>query len=152
MDERLSVQTFSARLEMVYAARTRAELDRLLNDMPEPTIVGRTLLRIIAWAARLSNQITIAWRGPRTTRMVLPRRECVLIGRSAMADFVVADATVSARHAVLTYADGSWALKDAGSRNGTYVNGWRVVDQVLVRPGDELTLGESRFVLAPPAI
>jgi hypothetical protein len=32
------------------------------------------------------------------------------------------------------------------------VNGWRVVDPILVRPGDELTVGETTFVLAPPSV
>jgi hypothetical protein len=152
LDERLSVQTFSARLEIVYAATTRAELDRLLNDIPAPTILGRAVLNLIAWTSRWSNHLSTAWRLPRTPRMILPLRDCVVIGRSPLSDFVVADQTVSARHAVLTYTDGNWALTDAGSRNGTYINGWRVVDQILVRPGDELMLGESRFILAPPAV
>jgi hypothetical protein len=152
LDERLSVETFSARLELVYAARTRAELDRLLSDVPEPTIFGQLLLGVIAWVSRWSNQIRVAWQVPRTPRMILPLRDCVVIGRSPLSDFVVADQTVSARHAVLTYIDGSWALKDEGSRNGTYINGWRVVDQIVVRPGDELSLGESRFILASPSI
>ena len=43
LDERLSVETLSTRLELLYAARTRAELDRLLSDVPEPSIVGRML-------------------------------------------------------------------------------------------------------------
>ena len=152
LDERLSVETFSTRLELLYAARTRAELDRLLSDVPEPTVVGRILLSVVVWVSRWSNEIWIAWRVPRTPRMILPRRDGVVIGRSPTSDFVVADDTVSARHAVLNYADGGWGLRDVGSLNGTFVNGWRVVDEILVRPGDELKIGESRFILASPPV
>ena len=152
LEERLSVETFSTRLELVYAARTRAELDRLLSDVPEPTAVGRLLLATVAWLSHWSQEIQLAWRTPRTPRMILPQRDRVVIGRSPLSDFVVADQTVSARHAVLSHADGIWALQDAGSLNGTFVNGWRVTDQILVRPGDELTIGESRYILTAPTI
>lgn len=152
LDERLSVETFSTRLELLYAARTRAELDRLLSDVPELSVVGRMLLSVVAWVSRWSNEIQIAWRVPRTPRMILPRRESVVIGRSSASDFVVTDDTVSARHAVLMYADGGWTLRDVGSLNGTFVNGWRVVDEIVVRPGDELRVGESRYILASPTI
>lgn len=75
-----------------------------------------------------------------------------MIGRSPLADFVVADQTVSSRHALLRHEGASWVVHDAGSRNGTFVNGWRVTDQMVVKPGDELTLGETTFVLVlPPA-
>jgi pSer/pThr/pTyr-binding forkhead associated (FHA) protein len=42
-------------------------------------------------------------------------------------------------------------LEDAGSTNGTFLNGWRITDSILVRPGDELTIGETTFVLALPS-
>jgi pSer/pThr/pTyr-binding forkhead associated (FHA) protein len=48
------------------------------------------------------------------------------------------------------HIDGDWTLRDNGSTNGTYVNGLRVVDEMPVRAGDELALGCSRFILAPP--
>jgi pSer/pThr/pTyr-binding forkhead associated (FHA) protein len=73
-----------------------------------------------------------------------------VIGRSPAADFVVADRTVSSRHAVLDYDGRAWTLRDAGSLNGTYVNGWRLAGPIRVGPGDELTMGDTRFVLAAP--
>jgi FHA domain/Domain of unknown function (DUF1707) len=152
VEERLSSETFVDRLDLVYAATTRAELDRLLSDLPDPTFVRRVLLDAVMWLSRLSFDIARAWRGPRTPQMVLPQRARVTIGRSPLADFVVADATVSSTHAVLNYSGTAWSLEDVGSTNGTYVNGWRVSDPIVVRPGDELTFGESRFVLVPPRL
>jgi hypothetical protein len=149
-EQRLSFETFSARLDLVYAAKTRAELDRLLNDLPELDAIRRAILTAVAWISRLTSDLQGAWRAPRTARMVLPTRETVVIGRSPLADFVIADGTVSLRHAVLRYADGSWTLRDEGSTNGTFLNGWRVADEIVVRPGDELLLGCTRFVLTLP--
>ena len=82
--------------------------------------------------------------------MILPQRHRCVIGRSPRADFIVSDQTVSSHHAVLNHEGGVWRLEDAGSTNGTFLNGWRVTDPILVRPGDELTVGETTFVLVLP--
>jgi hypothetical protein len=152
VDERLSSETFIGRLDLVYAARTRAELDRLLADLPEPTVVRRVTLDAVGWSSRILSDLSRAWRGPQFPRMILPLRSRVVIGRSPSADFVVADRTVSSTHALLAYDGSAWLIEDAGSTNGTFINGWRVVDPILVRPGDELTVGETTFVLAPPRV
>lgn len=149
VDERLSSETFIGRIELVYAARTRFELDRLVADLPEPVVVRRLLLDCVSWWSRLSGDASRAWRRPRLPRLILPLRASSVIGRSPTADIVVADHAVSLQHARLTYDGGSWLLADAGSTNGTYVNGWRITDPIVVRPGDELTIGETTFVLAP---
>lgn len=152
VDERLSTATFADRIDAVYAARTRAELEGVLSDVRDPGIVRRLVLDAIAWASRFSLDAAHAWRTPRTPRMILPTRARVVIGRSPAVDFVVADRTVSSRHAVLDYNGEHWTLNDAGSLNGTYVNGWRLAGPTRVRPGDELTMGDTRFVLASPIV
>ena len=58
---------------------------------------------------------------------------------------------VSRRHAFLGRGDDRWWLEDCSSRNGTYVNGRRVTGVTEVRPGDEVALGDVRFVLVAPA-
>jgi pSer/pThr/pTyr-binding forkhead associated (FHA) protein len=83
--------------------------------------------------------------------MILPLQPRVVIGRSPRADFTVADQSVSSTHALLTYDGEAWTLEDAGSTNGTFLNGWRVTDSILVRAGDELTIGETTFMLALPS-
>jgi hypothetical protein len=146
----VSLDTLSTRLELVYAARTRMELDRLIADLAEPGPGRRTVLSLVSWASAWSNDLAAAWRAPRTPCLLLPRREAVVIGRSPASDFVVADPTVSHRHAVLRHTDDTWTLADAGSTNGTFVNGWRIAEPIVVRPGDEVLFGLSRFVLVPP--
>jgi hypothetical protein len=54
------------------------------------------------------------------------------------------DTTVSRRHARLTPADGGYQIVDEGSSNGIYVNGARV-SEALLRPGDEVSIGNTRF-------
>jgi hypothetical protein len=64
----------------------------------------------------------------------------LVIGRSSRCQLVLADDTVSRRHAELRIEDGRWLLRDLGSSNGTWVNGRRVME-AEVRPGDLIQLG-----------
>ena len=53
------------------------------------------------------------------------------------------DSTVSSRHAVLdSRSDGVW-VEDAGSTNGTFVNGARVTSARLLQPGDIVRIGHT---------
>ncbi len=54
---------------------------------------------------------------------------------------------MSRRHAQLWRAGERWFLRDLGSRNGTRVNGMRVLEDVEVRPGDRLSLGGATYRL-----
>lgn len=63
-------------------------------------------------------------------------------GRSNDADLVLADDTVSRKHARIYSARGALWLRDLGSRNGTLVNG-RSVAHHRLRPGDRITIGAS---------
>jgi hypothetical protein len=149
-DDRLSVQTFVARLESVYSVRTQAELALLLADLPETGWLSRVVFGAVSSASRWTHQLAVAWREPRTARLVLPSQDQVVVGRSRLCNCVISHSTVSRRHALLRSVEGRWWLRDCGSLNGTYLNGWRVVSETEVRPGDELTLGDVRFILRAP--
>ena len=56
------------------------------------------------------------------------------------------DATVSRVHAVLENFGSAWSIRDLGSRNGTYVNGEKIIAEWVLRSGDELRLGNSRLI------
>ena len=69
-----------------------------------------------------------------------------VLGRSRDCDCVVDDHNVSRRHAELRRdSGGDWQIVDLGSTNGIKVNGRRV-DGTRLAPGDDVTLGETRFV------
>jgi hypothetical protein len=68
--------------------------------------------------------------------------EELVIGRHPSCEVVVADDTVSRRHAQLTFRDGGWILQDLGSTNGTRLNG-QYVGRCRLRPGDQLGLGRQ---------
>jgi hypothetical protein len=69
-----------------------------------------------------------------------------VLGRSRESDCVFRDPNISRRHAELRRGPtGDWQVVDLGSTNGVKVNGRRVESSRL-SPGDEVTLGTTRFV------
>jgi DNA-binding CsgD family transcriptional regulator len=81
-----------------------------------------------------------------------PLREgTYILGRSSDCDFVIADITVSRRHAKITVANGSVAICDLRSRNGTYVDEERVRESCLIQPLQQLRLGNVVFSLTAAA-
>jgi len=71
-----------------------------------------------------------------------PEASSWVVGRSADADLVFPDDTVSRTHARIYAARGTLWLRDLGSRNGTAVNG-RAIAHHRLRPGDRITIGAS---------
>jgi DNA-binding NtrC family response regulator len=69
-------------------------------------------------------------------------RSPLVIGSHAGCDVVLADATVSSRHAEIATRPGGYLLRDLGSRNGIRLGAWRV-EQVYLSPGMIFTMGRS---------
>lgn len=67
-----------------------------------------------------------------------------VIGREPTVDVVVADGSVSRKHAKIQRRGASWAVVDQGSANGTFLDSHRVADAVL-RDGQELRVGAVAF-------
>ncbi len=63
------------------------------------------------------------------------------IGRDRANDVYLPSSHISRLHAEVLERDGRWIVCDAGSKNGTFVNGERVLDRALA-DGDRITAGE----------
>lgn len=70
--------------------------------------------------------------------------ESMRIGRSLAAELRFEDPTVSRRHAVLLIEAGGVRVLDDRSLNGVFINGERVVSQLLC-DGDEVVIGRYRL-------
>ena len=69
------------------------------------------------------------------------------IGRSRGSDIVVADMSVSRDHCVLLRRPEGWLVSDIGSKFGTAVNGRRTNGRTRVNIDDEITVGNTTFIL-----
>jgi hypothetical protein len=132
---RLDTDTFSRRIDDAMQSGSRDELRGLTADLPASPPAHLARLR--------------SWLRPRS--LGLPsagelEQGRLVIGRSSGCELVLADDTVSRRHAELFIEDGRWLLRDLDSSNGTWLNGRRVVE-AEVRPGDVLHLGGCRLRL-----
>src|SRR3954469_9863692 len=63
------------------------------------------------------------------------------VGRHDDCQLRIKSSQVSRRHCELFEKKGLLLVKDLGSSNGTYVNGKKVDGQLVLEPGDELTVG-----------
>ncbi len=81
-----------------------------------------------------------------------PRK--MIVGRSEEREFCVEHSKVSKRHAVIIYEaeQGSYRLGDAGSTNGTFLNGQPVEagSPVYIKDGSVVSFGDCDFLFFSP--
>jgi pSer/pThr/pTyr-binding forkhead associated (FHA) protein len=73
------------------------------------------------------------------------------LGRHPHCHFRPACAMVSRHHCTILHRDGKVFVRDLLSRNGTFVNGQRVADEVELRPGDQVQVGSILLAVCPLA-
>lgn len=62
-------------------------------------------------------------------------------------DIVLDDPTVSRRHIRLEPTEVGLVVVDLGSANGTFIDGTRIDDPIILQPGSRLKLGETEIVV-----
>lgn len=88
----------------------------------------------------------LAWKDSAGRHQVPLGLAPVVIGRSPACDLVVADPTVSLRHARVTVQGTDVLIEDLHSANGTWINGQRARFR-RVLPGDVIRLGDVKVQL-----
>jgi pSer/pThr/pTyr-binding forkhead associated (FHA) protein len=89
---------------------------------------------------------TVTEGQPERTFRILPGG-VKTVGRATGADFIVDAALVSRVHCRLTaLPDGQLELRDLESTNGTYVNGIRVGQPLILMSGDRLQVGRIELI------
>ena len=60
------------------------------------------------------------------------------------------DLGLSRQHLVFERKDGQWTVRDLGSKNGTLVNGVRIIGRHPLHPGDRIQASHVEIVFEPP--
>ncbi len=122
-------------------AAGRSPVDRLQENLAQLNDEEREIV------SKLSphDGMLIVHRGPiKGARFLLT--DIATIGRSPESEVFLDDVTVSRRHAIVSrMQDKAFHLKDLGSLNGTYVNGYSTIE-VRLSPGDEIQIGKFHML------
>jgi pSer/pThr/pTyr-binding forkhead associated (FHA) protein len=84
--------------------------------------------------------------GPQAGLRVQLAKRLTSLGRHPDSDVYLDDITVSRRHVELERRGGGYVVRDAGSLNGTYVNGRRIEGDATLAHGDEVQVGKFKLV------
>ena len=76
----------------------------------------------------------------------LPLADGITVGRGADNTVALRDARVSRRHARIVADDDGWAIEDASSANGTFIDGVRV-ERARLKGGQTLTVGDTSLAV-----
>ena len=90
--------------------------------------------------------------GPLAGRVYKVDREVMIIGRNPDCDLVLEPKSVSRRHAAIVHRSGDYVLKDIGSTRGTYVNGLRLTQPVVLKNGSIVQVGEIQLTFKAQAV
>jgi hypothetical protein len=101
----------------------------------------------------------VGWTLTTSDRQTFSIYGSAIIGRSANAQIMLNDHLASRQHAEFRAQGNTLIVTDLNSVNGTYVNGVRIATSRTLRPGDQITIGNTalwiRWVpdqaIAPPA-
>jgi len=115
----------------------------------ESILIGAADAAALRAAAGISRRRVVVLQSPAIepgTAIELPSN--ARVGRGAENTIRLdADTTVSGRHATIdSRPDGLW-VEDAGSTNGTFVNGARVTSARLLQPGDVIRIGHTDLLV-----
>ena len=83
--------------------------------------------------------VLIGQTGPLNGQRWLIERELIL-GRDASCDIVISDRQVSRFHARISLTEEGVMLEDLGSKNGTFQNGKRLEEPVILSDGDQVQI------------
>jgi Nif-specific regulatory protein len=108
-----------------------------------------------AVASEKYSYLTMKTGGRAGTHFLLDPQAENRIGRGIDCAVVLPDPLCSRVHAIVTRADGQWIVRDAESRNGTFVNGQKI-DEAVIIDGHTLRVGSTEFAFQtsdqPPTV
>jgi len=78
-------------------------------------------------------------------RWKLMETRVTTIGRSSRNQINFVSPTVSRYHCEISFINGLWHVTDLNSRKGTYVNGRRITQREVLKPGDNIRLSTNVF-------
>jgi hypothetical protein len=86
-------------------------------------------------------------QGPQPGHTFMLDQDFITLGRDPSNDIVISDPQVSRQHARLRRQGNVMMIEDAGSTNGTFVNGMRLLGPHTLVDGDVISLGDAATLI-----
>ena len=116
-----------------------------MSLIDEPRLGDDVAVHRKASEVRPGSGVLVINRGPGPGGQFLLADDVVAAGRHPDSAVFLDDITVSRHHAEIRWLDDEYWIIDAGSLNGTYVNG-TPVQALPLTSGDEIQIGKFRLV------
>jgi len=97
-------------------------------------------------ALPVGSALLVVLKGPAAGSRFLLRDDETVAGRTPESGIFLDDITVSRAHVRFTRDQGSFAIADLGSLNGTYINRHLLTGPLLLRNGDEVQIGKYKMI------
>ena len=85
--------------------------------------------------------------GPAAGAKVSIEKRPITIGRASICDLTLEDDFISSRHLRVSMQSNGYVVEDLGSTNGTWVEGERLIEPVLIKPGVRIKMGRNTLTI-----
>jgi len=85
--------------------------------------------------------------GPAAGAKVSIEKRPITIGRASICDLTLEDDFISSRHLRISMQSNGYVVEDLGSTNGTWVEGERLSEPVLIKPGVRIKMGRNTLTI-----
>lgn len=86
---------------------------------------------------------TMPGQNPKVHQLI---KDVTVIGRSAQVDVPLVDDNASRQHCQVRKWAGKYVVEDLQSKNGTFVNGAKIVSEHPLNDGDLIAVGDTQLV------
>lgn len=131
--------------EQLKAAEWEAERAEQMPSQASPVTSSDAYEPATVPDAETRFQLVLVQTQSRETHAIAHNR--TRIGRNRDNDIVIESDRASRYHAEIVRLDDRLLILDQGSRNGVWLNGWRISSAAEIRPGDAIQIGRQEFIL-----
>ncbi len=90
-------------------------------------------------------RLILSLRGRELDKFLLGQGKAI-IGRSPDCDIAIDNTAISRKHASIEFKDGEYFLTDLQSSNGTFLNGERIQEPQVLKPGDSIGIAKFNLI------
>lgn len=96
---------------------------------------------------KLEPRELVVVEGPAAGARLSIEKRPITVGRASICDLTLEDDFISSRHLRISQQDNGYLVEDLGSTNGTWVEGERLSEPVIIKPGVRIKMGRNTMTI-----